>query len=292
MLDFIVIGAQKAGSTFVMQCLQDHPALFMPRGETPFFQTPDYAPDRLDVLAKEVAAASPGQLRGIKRPNYLGEPDVPERIARHLPSAKLIAVIREPVSRAISGYFHYLRGGFIPLVPIERGMGAVLNGDWTDPYPASKDILRYGLYHEHLQRYLDHFPASQLKIIVLDDVKKDPERVIQQLYEFLGVDSDFRPIRTAERPMSAIYSFKRLRILRAVQPLTFIRTPDRSRIHARPGTRWLRKAIIGLDRHVLARLLPADKPQVPQALVDQLRAYYRGDVARLREMLNHPLPGW
>ena len=96
--DFVLIGGQKAGSTFVQEALRQHPAVFTPHGETPFFQDPDYTPNDLSPLERELQGARAGQRVGIKRPNYLGEPEVPPRLARDLPGVKLIAVLREPVA--------------------------------------------------------------------------------------------------------------------------------------------------------------------------------------------------
>lgn len=292
MLDFVVIGAQKAGSTFIMQCLQDHPGIYMPDGETPFFQDPDYAPDRLHVLEREVAAAQDNQLRGIKRPNYLGQEEVPARIARHMPEGKIIAVLRKPSARAVSAYFHFLRAGHIPLVPIQQGMREILAGKWTKRYPLSETILTYGLYDKHLAGYARHFSAAQTKIVILDDVSEDPDTVVQDLYRFLGVDDGVVPKRTDDRPMAAIYSMTRLRINRVLRPLIFTTSADRSRIHPRPGTKLLRYGVYGLDQYLLAKLLPASKPVVDPDIREALDDYYKEDVDRLRTRLGHALTGW
>ncbi|MGB0766503.1 MAG: sulfotransferase domain-containing protein [Phycisphaeraceae bacterium] len=291
-LDFVVIGAQKAGSTFVMQCLQDHPNIYMPHGETPFFQDPDYATDRIHILEKEVAPAKANQLRGIKRPNYLGQAEVPERIAKHMPGGKIIAVLREPVSRAISAYFHFLLAGHIPLVPVNQGLRAILAGEWKSRYPLSETILTYGLYDQHLQRYARHFTPEQTRVIVLDDVGKDPDRVVQSLYRFLGVDDTIAPKRTEQRPMAARYSLNRLRIYSLLRPLIFSTSPDRSRIHARPGTKYLRYGIGAFDQLILARLFPATKPPIEGDVKQALKAYFEKDVEQLRVRLSHPLEGW
>lgn len=292
MLDFVVIGAQKAGSTFIMQCLQDHPSIYMPPGETPFFQDPDYSPDRLNVLEREVASATTHQLRGIKRPNYLGQAEVPERIKQHLPDTKIIAVLRDPVSRAISAYFHFLQYGHIPLVPINKGLRAILAGQWGDKYPLSSTILSYGLYDHHLARYAEYFDEAKTKVVVLDDVGKDPEGVSQDLYRFLGVDDAVIPKRTEQRPMSAIYSMARLRFNRALRPLTFKTTADHSRIYPRPGTRYLRYIVNGTDQYILAKLFNARKPKVDDDVKQALKNYFKADVERLRSRLNHSLEKW
>ncbi|MEM9347272.1 MAG: sulfotransferase [Planctomycetota bacterium] len=291
-LDFVVIGAQKAGSTFIMQCLQDHPDIYMPNGETPFFQGPDYSPDRLCVLEEIVRAAKPNQIRGIKRPNYLGEPEVPARISRHFPHIKIIAVLRNPVSRAISAYFHFLRAGHIPLLPVNEGLRMILSHKLDTQYPLSSTILTYGLYDQHVARYAEYFSEEQTKIIVFDDVINHPESSVQDLYRFLGIDEAIVPKRTDDRPMSASYSYSRLRINRFLKPLVYKISPDYSRLYPRPGTGILRGLITGFDRQVLARLFRSAKPVIEDDVQEALKAYYKEDVDHLRNRLNHDLRDW
>lgn len=291
-LDFVVIGAQKAGSTFVMQCLQDHPGIYMPHGETPFFQDPDYGIDRLHVLEQAVRDAKDGQLRGIKRPNYLGQAEVPERIASHMPRGKIIAVLRNPVTRAISAYFHFLKAGHIPLVPVDHGLRAILEGKWQKDYPHATTILTYGRYDEHLARFAEYFVAERTKLVVLDDISLDPEGVVQDLYRFLEIDDSVVPQRTDERPMSATYSLNRLQINRMLMPLVYKAGSNHARFYPRPGTKPLRYLITGFDRYILAHLFKSPKPTIAHSVIKALKAYYKDDVERLRGRLNHPLEGW
>ena len=123
-LDFIVIGAQKSGTTTLFEYLRKHPELFLPSGkEAPFFShdtnwnegwseyvrhhfalateskrwgtvTPHY------MYGSLCEAASPDELAAVSRPERL----VPERIASHSPNARLIAILRDPVDRAYSHY--------------------------------------------------------------------------------------------------------------------------------------------------------------------------------------------
>lgn len=118
--NFIIIGAQKSASTFLQACLNDHPDIYMPYGETPFFESPDYERNNIRDLEK-IFVDRDEKCIGIKRPTYIGKPEVPERILAHLPNAKLIAVLRNPIDRAISAYFHNINYGFIPAIDVETG---------------------------------------------------------------------------------------------------------------------------------------------------------------------------
>jgi hypothetical protein len=123
--NFVIIGAQKSASTFLQVCLSDHPNVFLPNGETPFFESPDYEQSNVSDLERIFEKRSEKRI-GIKRPNYIGKPEVPKRIEFHLPHAKLIAVLRNPIDRAISAYYHNINYGFIPPINVENGIRKII----------------------------------------------------------------------------------------------------------------------------------------------------------------------
>ena len=79
--NFIVVGAQKSASTFVQVCLAEHPDIFMPSTEIPFFVSPDYEQKSINNL-KHFFIGRTEKMLGIKRPDYIGKPEVPERIRK------------------------------------------------------------------------------------------------------------------------------------------------------------------------------------------------------------------
>ncbi|WP_423825073.1 sulfotransferase domain-containing protein [Salinibacter ruber] len=98
---------------------------------------------------------------GLKRPNYLHEPNVPERLAYHLPDLKPIVALRDPIECAISAYFHQMRQNFAPVRNESTGLRAILHGEWDETYPRTSQIVEYGFYYEQLTRYLQHFDQDQ-----------------------------------------------------------------------------------------------------------------------------------
>ena len=293
--DFIIIGAQKAGSTFVQQAIQDHPQAWMPRGETPFFESTDFVPEAVSPFFSDLfAPAAEGRRLGIKRPNYLGREEVAARIANNLPDTKLLAVLREPVARAVSGYFHYMKTCLIPVLPLEVGFRKLLRGELTEAYPRSSDIFEFGFYARHLSRYFDHFPADRLHVVLFDDLLSRPLEVMRHAYDFLSLDPSVMPQRMDERPMAAIYSLPRLRINAALRRLDMGVAPDRSAVRRRSGplAAAARASRIALDQGLLAPLLPQGKPTLSRDLHQELVELYRDDVSQLRTLLDHPLPGW
>src|SRR5262245_22488050 len=152
MLDFVIIGAQKAGSTYLQDCMAEHHQIYLMPGECVAFEDPEYEKYRLGQL-DEVRGRAGRRLAGVKRPTYLPSSVVAGRIAAHCPRAKLIAALRDPIARAISAYFHYMTFGSLPIAPIETGMQRIIEGEYTQRFPRAPEVIEYGKYHTHLMNY-------------------------------------------------------------------------------------------------------------------------------------------
>ncbi|MEQ8752500.1 MAG: sulfotransferase [Coleofasciculus sp. G1-WW12-02] len=110
-LDFIIIGAMKAGTTSLFKYLQPHPEIYMiPEKETSFFSSDYYFKKRWENFANEVFQGAPlDKMWGKASPSYMPDPRVPQRIYEIMPNVKLIALLRNPIDRAFSHYKHLLR---------------------------------------------------------------------------------------------------------------------------------------------------------------------------------------
>lgn len=291
--DFFVIGAQKAGSTYLLECLREHPDVFMPEGEIAFFEDPFFAEDGLDEFAANFASAKPGQRIGVKRPNVLGCPECPERLKQHLPGVKLIAVLRKPLERTISGYFHYMAGGFIPIAPVESGMRKLLDGEY-DQYPRAHEILDFSMYGQHLEHFGRTFDREQFTIMLLDDLKRDQAAELARLYCAIGVDDSFQPKASRGRPMQAIYSLPRLRARVWLEQSYRGYGPDRSYTYFRRGplATPCRLGTMAIDRFVLRPLFPAGAPTISLELTQRLQERFAPDIERLEDWLGRKLPEW
>ncbi len=121
---------------------------------------------------------------GEKTAHYFADPEVPARIFEHIPEAKLVVAIRNPVERAYS-HFWYSRG------KLPSGLGFV--EACHSPAGRQLRLIESGLYYKHLQRFLEFFPVDRIHIIVQDFLQSDPRVELARLFEFLGVDSAFIP---------------------------------------------------------------------------------------------------
>jgi hypothetical protein len=212
--NFIIIGAQKSGTTFLQHCLHEHPQIFISKNEVVFFEDPHFKSHKLEDLEKLFKDASPKQLLGIKRPNYLGRPECPKRIKKILPDAKLIVILRNPIDRAISAYFHNIKLNLIPQIPPDDGLKKIFLEGEIKGHPRSSWVRKHGYYYKHLKRYLKYFDKKQILILYYDDLKRSPLKTIKKCYKFLGVDSNFNPKKINTHPQKGVYSTYRLFIKR------------------------------------------------------------------------------
>jgi hypothetical protein len=292
--NFIVIGAQKSASTFVQQCIAEHPEAYLPPEEIPFFESPDFEQSSFDELA-ELFRGTTQTARGIKRPSYLGKSEVAPRIQKHLPDAKIIVVLRNPVQRALSAYYHYVRFGFIPNVDVETGMRKILDGAYEGVHKRAGEILEFGFYHKHLMEYEHFMRRGQMCILLHDDIVENKVKAIRRIYTFLGIDPEYMPKAINSSPQAVIYNRPRLRIFRLINRFLFDYNEDVTRLRVKkknPLTRLLRKGVFFLDKQILLRLFGNQKPSLSQELKNRLQETYAGDIDKLVGLINRNLEGW
>jgi hypothetical protein len=296
--NFVIIGAQKAGSTFFVSCLADHPDVYMPPYEVRFFEDPDYGDGDPRVLEALFRGVIQETALGIKRPGYLSRPEVAERIHRHIPEARLIAILRDPVDRAISAYFHLMRTGFLPVRPLEDGMTRILDDAYRSLHPRAAEVVEFGFYHRHLTRFLEYFDRRRMLILPFETIEADPRGAIGQAYRFLGVRDDHVPpsLTRRDRRNSGVYSLPRLRVLNLSNPFLYAYDEGRSRRvpRSRPSLlgRGIRRVVDTTDRRVLARLYGGATPEASPALRQRLYRLYADDIERLERLLDRQLAEW
>ncbi|MFB0534671.1 MAG: sulfotransferase domain-containing protein [Anaerolineae bacterium] len=294
--NFLIIGAQKSATTFVHHCLSEHPSVFMPLEEIPFFEDPDYSQSNLESLEKLFEGASRQKTVGIKRPNYLHKPECPERIYKHVPSARLIAILRDPLERAISAYYHYARMGFAPIRHVNEGLLEILNNGPAKQYPRSAEIIEFGFYHKHLSRYLNYFDNKQMLIMLYDDIMKDSLDSLKKVFKFLEIDEEYVPQSLNSRPQSGVYSIPRLRLRTLRNPIVYTYSSDQMRLFPKEEIGLLgstiAKVINRIDSRVLSRVFSNARPSLSRDLTEALSAIYKEDTSKLEELLGLSLAHW
>lgn len=287
---FIIIGAQKAATTFLQDCLREHPDVFMSRGEDTFFQNPDYFDLGIREFAVKFERVPSKKIIGIKRPNYLAETECPARIHKHIPDVKIIVVFRHPIDRAVSAYFHHMRQGHLPIRPLNEGMNYILKGDFQKEYSVAKEILEYGLYYKHLKRYLSYFSRNNFLIINFVELKYNPLEVFQQTCKFLDISSSYEPKSLQNRPMRGCYSHWRLQFLTRMNKYkAFNKNRTRDYPPKDIGSKFMIFAINLIDKAILERVDKTGKPELNSEIKKQLHSYYSKDVKLLEKLLDSDL---
>lgn len=295
-LDFVVIGAQKAGSTTLAVGLSQHPDIWMPATEVDVYRDPVYSASAEQALLRTLRAHSDAARRGIKCPDYLGRAEVPPRLAALPVAPKLLVVLRDPVARAVSSYYWHVRWGLLPVEDPNIGIAKVLDGHYAAHDPTSSDILDWGLYGKHLTHYLSLYPRELLHILFDWQLRDCPQAAFGSAFGFLGVDTAFLPTIDEKSANEGIYSQQRLRFLK-LRNKHRLRWSDDGTYATIPPARglvpWLTSQGVAVaDRYLLSHLFDNSRPELSADLLAALRKYYRDDVERTEAMLGVDLSAW
>ncbi len=288
-LDFVVAGAQKAGTTSLHDYLRQHPLLFLPQ-EKDFVVFMEGQPNNVSQqdLGRFFRPARPDQLLGLTYVDLLYFPECPARMRRHNPAMKVFVLLRDPVERAYSAYRFNLAWGRETSPTFQEALDREeerSKGSWRDR--ATRTYLSHGHYADQLEEILAHFPPAQLHVAFSEELARDARTVVAEALRFLGVADDVS-LRLGERENVA--SSPRWASLQR-----FLWSP--------PG--WLWRAYQGLPAGVkrvlrygvVARLnrlnlAPAPNPPMDPGDRERLSAYYAPRNRRLAELLGRDLPDW
>lgn len=194
--DFLLIGAMRAGTTSLHHVLASHPRVAMPEREIFFFDSDDFEEHaeehigpggawRLRDYERELPEALPAYLRhfeaagdrlaGEDSTTYLTAERAPERAARLLPDAKILVILRDPVERAWSHYWHLVQSG-----------RAVLDFE-ASLVSARGTLLKRSTYAPALARWQRVYPREQICVLLFEELWADPQPHIDRIAAFLGL---------------------------------------------------------------------------------------------------------
>jgi hypothetical protein len=272
---YVGIGAQKCASTWLHAILAEHPQVGVPASKELDFFSHRY--DRgYQWYERCFGGTGPARARGEISPSYFCEPCVPERVARYLPEARILLMLRDPVERALSNHRHEVRSGHLTGGDLSFEAGLANNPMYVEQ----------GLYATHLRNWLRCFPIESVLVVYQEEVEQDPARVARRVYGFLGVDAEFDPpsLRVSRNPSyvdrsaalaatkDALYGATRLPWLRGLW-------------NAAAGA-GLRGAYRRVNRKPSAAVIPAPQPETLAAL----RARFEPELRELESLLGRPTP--
>ena len=292
--NLVILGAQKSATSAVQLGLATHPDVYMVRPEVTLFEDPNYGPDIAAQLARLLPRGREPRYFGIKRPDYLTRPEVPPRVVEHLPDARLVAVLRHPLQRAVSAYYHYLRYSFLTMRPLNEGMRAILDGDQGEDFSPAGAVLAYGRYRTGIDRWLQHFSRERLLVLLHEDFERDEEGTLGRLQEFLELSPAPGGMTTDRRPNEGVYSYARIRILRFVQRFSNVVRPETNHWDWRWGPFGMGLYFLTrqMDKKILARFCQRRPDPLDDDVQQRLLQYYEPETAGIEELLGRDLPQW
>ena len=248
--DFFIVGAAKAGTTSLYNYLKLHTDVYFSPIKEPHHFSMDISLDEMrgdfkknvqtdisDYLKTSLGSPRHGafvrnrehyhQLFSLaKNEKRVGESSVSylfstvaaRQIKAYNPDARVIIILREPVERAFSHYLMDLRIGYETADFVEA-----VNADYTKErrgWGQSHLYVELGIYYEQVKRYLEVFDPAKIKIILHDDFKVAPEKLLSEVFAFLDI-----PDMTAELDFSVRHNKAELpksRVLQRIEKMPFV----------------------------------------------------------------------
>ncbi len=266
--NFLYIGAEKAGSSWIFEILREHPEVYVPPAKDIQFFDKNYEKGIDWYLSLFQPGGGRKAIGEVSHDYFLAE-QTAGLIKRYLPDVRLICCLREPVDRTMSSYLFYKT--------------TVLNQATTfEQFAFQERTLKLSDYYYNLRPFYERFPRNNILILFFDDLKKDPARFAQRIYEFLQVNPHFQSTVLYQKILPA--SETRLRWLahlayqmglgfRKLGLVNVVGTVKRT----------------GTFRRLFYKELDK-KPQVSPAVKQKLQAYYAERYQLLPELIGMPLP--
>jgi len=301
--DFFIVGQPKSGTTALYEMLSSHPQLYMPALKEPLFLASDLLaglrwptvrarPRTLDDYLSLFAPAAPGQLAGEASALYLCSHDAAANIAKLAPAARIVAILREPVSLVRSLHLQLLQDHSETQSDLRTALsleGDRREGKHVPPECARPAALHYSehtRYVDQLRRYRDVFSPDQILVVIYDDFRADNDATLRTVLRFLEVDDEL-PAQPAEaNPTVRLRSRQLDEMVKNVSSgrgtvMRAVKAPVKTLMPRR-----VRQGALGVARRHLIYGEP--RPLAPD-LTLELKRRYKPEVVALGEYLGRDL---
>jgi hypothetical protein len=252
MPDFLIVGAMKAGSTTLMDYLVSHPEVGIPAEEINYFDKDSNYKKGEKWYSSWFKSFTSQNIIGEKTPAYCYNPKVAERIYQQNPKMKLIWILRNPVKRTYSNYWHYIRIGKENL-----SVGDCLD---LEDERVKKDIykgyFKRSVYVDQVNRYLQFFPTEQMHFIIFEDFVNNPERGLVELSQFLEIV----PAEFTQKPLVSNKGYRPFSIPAEYYARKFF------------GYGLVHKIVHNINKLLGSKYTPID-PKLEETLYDKFRPY-------------------
>lgn len=283
--NFLIIGAEKSGTTWLHKTLSRHPDIFLPRTkEIHFFNTRNTNLIEIGHYERGLAwygdffkTVSGQKAIGEITPMYLCDPDAPSRIKAHLPEVKLIFMLRNPIKRAYSHYWMAFRKG-----NVQQSFDEVIAG-------RAEKIIQRGLYYEQVKRYYDTFGAEQILGFEHGTFFAQLETSLIQLCAFIGVDPQALPLD--EETKAKEYGAPKHKSLALYNAMSRTVKTLRKSLFFNSVANSLKNT--GIPDKIKAWNTTSEAyPPITDSQTQQLSDYYRANILKLQKTFDLPVDRW
>ncbi len=285
---FLIIGAQKSGTTSLHNILKQHSKVYLPpEKEIHFFCDDKKYVKGLSYYSSFFIDAGDEQLIGEITPRYIWKPYVAERIFKDLGNKiKLIAILRNPADRVYSHYKMDIKNGVA-----KKSISNIVNNQLkqiqnTNKFHTGLGHVSRGFYAKQIKRYLEFFPLEQMHFILFeDDFLKNREKTINDIFDFLNIEKEDIMVsiksNISGKPKSKLFD-------------TILNTPNFiNRIAKKliPSEKYkflLKSKLLGIN---------TDKSSFPDEEFESLKPMlikdvYYDDIKELEKIINRDLSSW
>jgi hypothetical protein len=270
--NFFIIGSPKCGTTSLHNYLADHPEISMSEPKEPRTFSSARWREELGGFAAMLDAGAP--VRGESSTTYTRWPAiqfVPERVASHCPTAKLVYAVRDPIDRIVAQYSER----YSQLQEL-RTLGGAL---WDLDQPANYYVAP-SRYATQLERWLEHFPREQVLVLDQADLRDDRAKTVREVLEFLGVEPTVPVGVEAEFNTNA----EKERMTPAAARLWFSLSPLTRRLPPRAEKTLLRSSLFPVEK--------VGKPALDAELRTALVAELSEEMRRFRALTGKDFASW
>jgi len=280
--NLFIVGAPKAGTSSLYVYLANIPGIFMSQAKEPNYFSRKTIPDHSLVKPIRDKSKYLGLFKKVKdekiigeaSPSYLSDPEAPKLIHDIIPDAKIITSLRDPVERTLSFYLNLVRIGRMKGSFHEELQKSLKH---VRAYNQISLRLETGLYAEDIQRYLDIFGSTQVKILIFEEFVKDPKKTLNEILSFLKIDYELDDF---EGEAYNKFAVARGQISQFILRQRIVRNLA-ERIMSPLSRRTLKEKFL---------LKNEPKPKMRKEDKEILIKFYREDVEKIQNMLGRKLP--
>ncbi|MFT6898530.1 MAG: hypothetical protein ACJA13_002951 [Paraglaciecola sp.] len=178
---FVGIGAQRSGTSWLYECLNEHPDVFMPQKEVHYFDKLSKTKN-IDWYSNLFKNSDENKITGEITPDYMFHQYTIAELHKHFPDTKIIIILRNPLERSYSAYNLF------------KSHGRFQNINFNEALKAEPFLLEQSLYFEQIKNVYKYFPKEQVLIKFYDDIASQPLKFYQSVCDFLGLNSSFTPV--------------------------------------------------------------------------------------------------